>query len=107
MVMLREVMTRNDREQQSAARPVDSIRPALLVATWFGLAAGLLEAIAATLLKGAPGFAVRMSPEILWVAPALDLLLFLLITAGLVARLGLAGKTSDAKFLTGMRGNSV
>lgn len=100
--MLREVVTHPDRERQSAPRLLDGIGPALLVAVWFGLAAGLLEAIAATLLKGAPGFAVRVSPEILWVAPALNLSLFLLITAGLLALLGLAGRTTDAKFLAGM-----
>lgn len=102
MVTLREVVAHNDREQQSTARPLDSIRPALLVAIWFGLAAGLLEAIAATLLKGVPGFAVRVSPEILWVAPAFNLSLFLLIGAGVVALLALAGKATDAKVLAGI-----
>jgi arylsulfatase A-like enzyme len=50
----------------------------LLMSAWFGLLAGLLEGITANFLRGLPGFAIRVSPEILWIAPAFDLVFFLL-----------------------------
>ena len=61
---------------------MDTLR-VLLVATWFGLLAGILEGNIANLLRGVPGFAVRVSPEILWIAPVVNVLLFLLMGLGL------------------------
>ncbi len=51
----------------------------ILIAVWFGLLSGLVEGLVANLLRGVPGFAVRVSPGILWIAPAFNLVLFLLI----------------------------
>ena len=55
----------------------------MLLAIWFGLTAGLLEGITAASLREVPSFAIRVSPEILWIAPTFNLVLFLLIGLGL------------------------
>jgi arylsulfatase A-like enzyme len=57
----------------------------VLVACWFGLIAGMVEGVLATLLRGVPGFAIRVSPEILWIATSVNLILFLLFGASLAA----------------------
>jgi arylsulfatase A-like enzyme len=54
----------------------------LLMAAWFGLMAGLVEGITANFLRGIPGFVVRVSPEILWIAPAFNSVLFLCLGLG-------------------------
>jgi arylsulfatase A-like enzyme len=59
------------------------ISQVLLISAWFGLLAGLIEGITANFLRGVPGFAIRVSPEILWIAPAFDLVFFLLTGLGL------------------------
>ena len=59
------------------------ISQVLLISAWFGLLAGLIEGITANFLRGVPGFAIRVSPEILWIAPTFDLVFFLLTGLGL------------------------
>jgi arylsulfatase A-like enzyme len=54
-----------------------------LVSAWFALAAGVLEGTMKTLLRGVPGFVYLNSPDILWIAPAVNLALFVAIAAGL------------------------
>jgi arylsulfatase A-like enzyme len=56
----------------------------ILVGAWFGLAAGILEGITTAFLRGVPGFGIRASLEILWIAPVFSLTLFLLIGSNLV-----------------------
>lgn len=46
------------------------------IAAWFGLLTGLIEGSILFALIGVPGFAIRVSPEILWIAPAFNLILF-------------------------------
>lgn len=53
----------------------------LLVAAWFGVAAGLLEGITRSLLRGVSGFVYLNSPDILWIAPAFNLTFFAGIAA--------------------------
>jgi hypothetical protein len=65
----------------------------LLIAASFGVTAGLLEGLTATILRGMPGFANRVSPEILWVAPAVNLALFLLVGGTLGLGFRLVGRT--------------
>ena len=43
----------------------------------------MLEGLIANFLRGVPGFAIRVSVEILWIAPAVYLVLFLLLGLGL------------------------
>src|SRR6201988_762094 len=61
---------------------VGTLTEVLLVSAWFGLFAGLLESIVSVALRGVPGFAVRVSTEILWIAPAVDLVLFTFLVIG-------------------------
>jgi len=61
---------------------VGTLTEVLLVSAWFGLFAGLLESIVSVALRGVPGFAVRVSTEILWIAPAVDLVLFTFLGIG-------------------------
>jgi hypothetical protein len=68
-----------------------------LLAVWSGLAAGLLEAVTAILLRGVQGYAIRVSPDILWIAPAFNLILFLLLSVGLNIVLKLLGKSPDLR----------
>jgi arylsulfatase A-like enzyme len=57
----------------------------LLIAVWFGFFAGLTEGLAANFLRGVPGFAVRVSSTILWIAPAFNLVMFLMIGIAVTA----------------------
>lgn len=59
-------------------KPVDCLR----IALWFGLVIGLVEA-AGALLSSAFGRPVRVNAQILWIAPTVDAVLFLLVGAGL------------------------
>lgn len=74
----------------------------LLIAVWFGLLCGLFEGITATVLRGVPGFAVRVSPEILWIAPVFNLLLFILIGIAASIAFRIIGKTPDVKWILGL-----
>ena len=76
-------MTADNRRTATAlpfSLPVGQI---LLIAAWFGLAAGLLEGLTRTLLRGVPGFVYLNSPDILWITPAVNLTLFVAMAAGL------------------------
>jgi arylsulfatase A-like enzyme len=73
-----------------------------LLAVWSGLAAGLLEAVTAILLRGVQGYAIRVSPDILWIAPAFNLILFLLLSVGLNIVLKLLGKSPDLRLAVGL-----
>jgi arylsulfatase A-like enzyme len=95
-------MTATATQRQLAARTSPRPHHALLVAAWFGLAAGLLEGVVALSLRGVPGYAVRVSPDILWIAPTFNLLLFLLMGASLAALYRLGGKSPDISLLTGL-----
>ena len=77
-------------------------RKPLLLAVWFGLAAGLLEGLTALILRGEPQFYIRVSPDILWIAPAVNLLLFLLIGAILDVLYRLTGKPPDESLIAGL-----
>jgi arylsulfatase A-like enzyme len=50
-------------------------------ALWFGLLTGLTEAALVTFKQRVLGRYVRMSPEIVWMAPVMDAILFLVIAA--------------------------
>ncbi len=83
-----------------ALTSIDSLR-VLLIAAWFGLLAGLLEGVIANFLRGVPGFAVRVSPEILWIAPAVNLVLFLFMGLGLAVLFRLNRKLAGISFSAG------
>lgn len=102
MVALREVTSTTAKESRSAARGFAGLRAASLVALWFGLAAGMLESLVAMSLRGRSGFVIRVSPEILWIAPAFNVTLFLLLSTALVALFRLRGKAPDSKLLVGL-----
>ena len=53
-----------------------------LITAWFGLASGMLEGLTRTALRGVDGFVYLNSPDILWIAPALNLIFFVTIAAG-------------------------
>ena len=74
----------------------------ILVAAWFGLLAGILEGGIANFLRGVPGFAVRVSPEILWIAPAFNLILFLLLGFGLATLFRLRNKGPSVSLTAGL-----
>ena len=74
----------------------------LLIAVWFGLLAGMLEGVIANSLRGVPGFAIRVSPEILWIAPAFNLIFFCLLGAGLVGLIYVTGKTPPLRWIAGL-----
>ncbi len=74
-------------------------RRVLLVSVWFGLLSGLLEGVVANSLRQMPGFAVRVPAEVLWIAPILNLALFLVMGAGLWLLCGMLGKGPDSWFL--------
>ena len=78
------------------------ISKVLLISAWFGLLAGLLEGITANFLRGVSGFAVRVSPEILWIAPAFDLAFFILTGLGLFLASYLIPRRIDAGVLAGL-----
>jgi arylsulfatase A-like enzyme len=73
----------------------------ILIAAWFGLLAGILEGGIANFLRGVPGFAVRVSPEILWIAPVFNLLLFLLMGLGLATLFRLKSKIPSVSLSAG------
>ena len=54
------------------------------LAIWFGLLAGLLDALTCFVLRGRPGTTVRVPDEILWISPAFHVTLLLLAAAGLL-----------------------
>lgn len=62
----------------------DAAAPIFLIAAWFGLAAGIIEGLTRTLLRGVSGFVFLNSPDILWVALVVNSTCFLVIAAGLV-----------------------
>jgi arylsulfatase A-like enzyme len=74
----------------------------LLVASWFGLLTGLLEGVLANSLRGVSGFAIRVSPEILWIAPAFDLILFTLIGAAVTLLFRLSGRSFSLRWEVGL-----
>jgi arylsulfatase A-like enzyme len=73
----------------------------LSLAAWFGLAAGVVEAVISLGLRRA-GVPVRVPAEILWIAPVVDLALFLIIgvVLTLLVRALPASMRSHAVFLT-------
>jgi arylsulfatase A-like enzyme len=75
-----------------------------LIAAWFGLAAGLLEGMTRTLLRGIPGFVYLNSPDILWIAPALNLSLFVALAAGLGLALRLWGTALSTAVIAALFG---
>jgi arylsulfatase A-like enzyme len=73
-----------------------------LVAIWFGLTFGLIEAILTYILRGVPGFVMRASPEILWIAPVFDMLLFLSIGVGVAIVFAVQRKSPSLRFVAGL-----
>jgi hypothetical protein len=73
----------------------------LSLAAWFGLAAGVVEAVISIGLRHV-GVPIRVSAEILWIAPVVDLGLFLIIGAALtlVVRALPTSMRSHVVFLT-------
>ena len=74
----------------------------LLTAAWFGLVAGLIEGVLANFLRGVHGFAVRTSPQILWIAPVFNLILFLLMGVGLATLLRVKSKLPGLVLAVGL-----
>jgi len=74
------------------------------MAGWFGLATGLLDAMTCLLLRGRPGFAIRVPNEILWISPAFHVLLFLLMTVGLVVLFALLRRRLPLAAVAGVLG---
>ncbi len=73
------------------------VRPSVwvfIVAAWLGLVTGLLEALGKLLLSGWNnlGWRLGVTPDILWIAPAFNLFLFLLVALGLAAALLISPK---------------
>ncbi|MCC7353649.1 MAG: sulfatase-like hydrolase/transferase [Anaerolineae bacterium] len=79
-------------------------RRILLVSVWFGLISGLLEGIVANFLRQIPGFALRVPAEILWIAPALNLILFLVMGVGFSLLVGVLGREPDSWLLLALYG---
>jgi len=73
-------------------------RDTLLLTVWFGLVAGLVEAIAYAILRVTTGRStwrwvfVNTPPDVFWVAPLLSLCLFFFLAIGLKLALAPAGK---------------
>jgi len=74
----------------------------LLIVVWFGLVSGLVEGWMANLLRQVPGFAMRVSTEILWIAPAFNLVLFLSIGIAIGLPFWLWGKTPHVQLMIGL-----
>ena len=79
-------------------------RRVLLVSVWFGLISGLLEGVVANFLRQMPGFALRVPVGILWIAPVLNLALFLVMGAGLWLLFAALGKGPGAWLLLAFYG---
>lgn len=78
------------------------MRIILLVAVFFGLAAGLAEGITAIFLRGVPGFVVRVSPDILWVAPTFNSALFIALGLGFAVMSPFAPRLANIRIWTGL-----
>jgi arylsulfatase A-like enzyme len=70
-------------DDTAAPRITRAIGDLLALAAWFGLVTGVAEAAISSALRQA-GWPVRVSADILWVAPVVDLALFLIVGAALI-----------------------
>ena len=90
-----QLSTANNKAASIISEPIVLVRfnwsEPLLIAAWFGLLAGLTEGVLTNFLRDVHGFTFRTSPQILWIAPLFDLILFLLMGVGLAAFLRIKG----------------
>lgn len=80
---VRRRLTPNLVREHPAARFISVYSQVAPIAAAWGLAFGMIEGLMDMALRFAPGFTIRTTPDILLIAPFFDLLLFLLIGAGL------------------------
>jgi len=71
------------------------------ISLWFGLLTGLAEGVIVNFLRGVPGFGIRTSVEILWVAPVFDLGLFVLMGAAIGLVLSFREKKPNPTIIVG------
>ena len=64
----------------TTSRPADVVRTAI----WFGLIAGMVEAIATT-TSSAMGRPMRVGPQVFWAAPLVNVVVLLLASVALIA----------------------